>query len=142
MPKNKVFVDANILVSVLNKEYPLFTYSARILSLSGNNNFEIYTSPTCLAIAFYFAEKKHNTKPAREKIALLCKHIFISPATEDVVEKTLANKKVNDFEDGLEYYSAIESNCNFFVTEDVKDFYFSTIPVLNARNFFEKHVAI
>ncbi len=54
----KVFVDANVLVSVLNKEYPLFTQSARILSLAGSKNFEIYTSPICLAIAFYFAEKK------------------------------------------------------------------------------------
>ena len=137
----KVFVDANILVSVLNKEYPLFTYSARILSLSGNNNFEIYTSPICLAIAFYFAEKKHKTKLAREKIALLCKHIFIAPASKAVVENTIANKKINDFEDGLEYYSATESNCNFIVTEEVKDFYFSEIPVLTARDFFEKYVA-
>jgi predicted nucleic acid-binding protein len=137
----KVFVDANILVSVLNKEYPLFTYSARILSLSGNNNFEIYTSPICLAIAFYFAEKKHKTKQAREKIALLCGHIFIAPATEVVVKKTIANKKINDFEDGLEYYSATESNCGFIVTEDVKDFYFSGIPVLTAKDFFEKYVA-
>jgi predicted nucleic acid-binding protein len=136
----KVFVDAHILVSVLNKEYPLYTYSARILSLSGKNNIQIYTSPICLAIAFYFAEKKHSTKSARGKIALLCKHVFIASATEDVVAKTLADKKVRDFEDGLEYYSATESNCNFIVTEDVKDFYFSTIPVLNARNFFEKHV--
>jgi len=137
----KVFIDANILVSVLNKEYPLFTYSARILSLSGNNNFEIYTSPVCLAIAFYFAEKKHKTKLAREKITLLCKHIFIAPATKAVVENTIANKKINDFEDGLEYYSATESNCSFMVTEDGKDFYFSEIPVLTARDFFEKYIA-
>ena len=136
----KVFVDANILVSVLNKEYPLFTYSARILSLSGNNNFEIYTSPICLAIAFYFAEKKHKTKLAREKIALLCKHIFIAPATKAVVENTIANKKINDFEDGLECYSSIESNCDFIVTEDKDDFYFSDIPVMNAKTFFEKIV--
>ena len=112
----KVFVDANILVSVLNKEYPLFTHSARILSLSGTNNYRIYTSPVCLAIAFYFAEKKYKTKAAREKIALLCEHIFISPATETVVEKTIANKKINDFEDGLEYYSALQSKCRCIVT--------------------------
>ena len=136
----KVFIDANILVSVLNKEYPLFTHSARILSLSGNKNFEIYTSPICLAIAFYFAEKKHKTKTAREKITLLCKHVFIAPATRTVVDKTINNKKINDFKDGLEYYSAMESECNFIVTEDINDFYFSEIPVLNARAFFEKHV--
>lgn len=133
----KVFVDANILVSVLNKEYPLFTHSARILSLSGNNNFEIYTSPICLAIAFYFAEKKHKTKLAKEKIALLCRHILIAPATGSVVEKAVTNKKINDFEDGLEYYSAIESNCHYIVTEDKDDFYFSEIEVMNAKTFFE-----
>ena len=137
----RVFIDANILVSVFNKEYPLFTHSARILSLSDSKKFEIYTSPICLAIAFYFAEKKHNTKHVREKIALLCKHILIAPATNTVVEKTLSNKKINDFEDGLEYYSAIESKCGFIVTEDVSDFYFSEIPVLTAKIFFEKHVA-
>ena len=137
----KVFVDANILVSVLNKEYPLFTHSARILSLSQNKNFEIYTSPICLAIAFYFAEKKHKTKTAREKIALLCEHIFIAAATNDVVQKTIANKKINDFEDGLEYYSATKNKCAFIVTEDRDDFYFSEIPVLTARSFFENYVA-
>ena len=137
----KVFVDANILVSVLNKEYPLFTYSARILSLSGNKNFEIYTSPICLAIAFYFAEKKHKTKAAREKIGLLCEHIIVAPATATVVQRAAANRKINDFEDGLEYYSATESKCGIIVTEDVDDFYFSEIPVLTARNFFENHVA-
>lgn len=137
----KIFVDANILISVLNKEYPLFTHSARILSLSGNNNFEIYTSPICLAIAFYFAEKKYKTKLAREKIALLCQHIFIAPTTGSVVENTISNKKINDFEDGLEYYSAIESNCSYIITEDKNDFYFSEIPVMNSKTFFEKIVA-
>jgi predicted nucleic acid-binding protein len=136
----RIFVDANILVSVLNKEYPLFTHSARILSLSRTRNFEIYTSPICLAIAFYFAEKKHKTKIAREKIALLCEHIFIAPATVNVVQETLNNKKVNDLEDGFEYYSATGSNCGFIVTEDVKDFYFSEIPVLTAKDFFEKYI--
>ena len=77
---------------------------------------------------------------ANEKIALLCKHIYIADATHGVVQQTLLNKKINDFEDGLEYYSAVESKCNFIVTEDMDDFYFSEIPVLNARNFFEKHV--
>jgi predicted nucleic acid-binding protein len=137
----KIFVDANILVSVLNKEYPLFTHSARILSLAGTKNFEVYTSPICLAISFYFAEKKHKTKPAREKISILCNHISIAPATGDVVQRTIANKKINDFEDGLEYYSAMESNCGFIITEDIGDFYFSEIPVLNAKGFFENYVA-
>lgn len=137
----RLFVDANILVSVLNKEYPLFTYSSRILSLGTRNNFEIYTSPICLAIAWYFAEKKSTAKIAREKISVLCKHISIAASTGETVQDTLANKKINDFEDGLEYYSALLAKCNFIITEYRDDFYFSDIPVSTARNFFEQHLA-
>ncbi|HLF33367.1 MAG TPA: PIN domain-containing protein, partial [Cyclobacteriaceae bacterium] len=60
----KVFLDANILVSVLNKEYPVFSYSARLLQLALTKKFQLYTSPICLAIAFYFAEKKSGRKKA------------------------------------------------------------------------------
>ena len=55
----RIFLDANVLVSVLNKEYPLFTYSSRILSLADHKGYEVFTSPLCLTIAFYFAEKKN-----------------------------------------------------------------------------------
>ena len=38
----RIFLDANILVSVLNKEYPLFTYSSRIISLADNKKFTVW----------------------------------------------------------------------------------------------------
>ena len=136
----KLFLDANILVSVLNKEYPLFSYSARILSLGNNNRFKVYTSPVCLAIAFYFAEKKHGTQSAKQKISLLAGKIMITDVGKETVLSALANKKVNDFEDGIEYYSAQKSKCEVIITEDVADFYFSEIEVLNTKNFIEKYM--
>ena len=136
----RLFLDANILVSVLNKEYPLFSYSARILSLGNNNRFKVYTSPVCLAIAFYFAEKKHGTQSAKQKISLLAGNIVITDVGKETVLSSLANKKVNDFEDGIEYYSAQKSKCEVIITEDVADFYFSEIEVLNTKNFIEKYM--
>lgn len=54
----RIFLDANILVSVLNKEYPLYSYSSRIVSLVDHKRFEVFTSPICLAIAFLFCRKE------------------------------------------------------------------------------------
>lgn len=136
----RIFLDANVLVSVLNKEYPLFTYSSRILSLASNPKFEVYTSPICLAIAFYFAEKKHKSILAKQKIAILCAHINIAENLTDGVVKTLSNKKIHDFEDGLEYYAAKENNCTCIVTEDTEDFYFSEIEVLDCKSFFKRYL--
>jgi predicted nucleic acid-binding protein len=136
----RVFLDANILVAVLNKEYPVFTYAARILSLSGTASFKVYTSPLCLAIAFYFAEKKSGRKLAREKIKILSKHIEIAGTSADAVKQTLNNKKILDFEDGLEYYSAFSSRCEVIITEDINDFHFSDIEVCSSVAFFEKYM--
>lgn len=134
----RIFLDANVLVSVLNKEYPLFTYSSRIVSLAEHAKFEVYTSPLCLAIAFYFAEKKSKAEVAKQKINTLCKHIKIAENSMHGVHHTLQNKAIHDFEDGLEYHAAKEYNCNFIITEDREDFYFSTIEVMNCKDFFNK----
>ncbi|WP_410221671.1 type II toxin-antitoxin system VapC family toxin [Pedobacter sp.] len=133
----RIFLDASVLISVLNKEYPLFTYSSRILSLANHIKFEVYTSPLCLAIAFYFAQKK-NKANAKQKIDILCRHIKITNHNSDDVFSTLNNKKINDFEDGLEYYAALSVNCNYIITEDIDDFYFSEITVLSCKDFFDR----
>jgi predicted nucleic acid-binding protein len=136
----KVFLDANVLVAVLNKEYPLFSDASRILSVTDSGNIQAYTSPICLAIAFYFAEKKSGASLAGKKIRLLVSHINIAATNKEAVLKTLINTKIIDFEDGLEYYSALESGCQVIITEDQGDFHFSEIEVLCCRDFFERYL--
>ena len=136
----KIFLDANILVSVLNKEFPLFTYSSRVVSLTENPKYTVYTSPLCLAIAYYFAEKKHGNNLARNKISMLIKHLNITTIGEKTIIDVEKNKKIHDFEDGLQYYSALEDGCKCIITEDKNGFYYSEIEVLSARKFMEKYI--
>ena len=137
----KIFLDANVLVSVLNKEYPLFSYSATILSLDPQR-FRLYTSPICLAIAFYFAGKKCGAITAKNKIGLLISHIHIAEANKDGVLLAAQNKAIEDFEVGLEYYAALDAGCSCIVTEDINDFYFSEIEVLRAEQFIEEYLSV
>ena len=136
----KIFLDANILISVINKEYPLFTISSRILSLSGHPRFQVFTSPICLAITFYFAEKKQKST-ALKKIQLLCDNLLITDISPGIVKKVVENKKITDFEDGLEYYAALEAGCKCIITEDTGDFHFADCEVLNSDHFFMKYMA-
>ncbi len=133
----RVFVDANILIAVLNKEYPLFTYAARVLSLNNKPGFQLFTSPLCLAIAFYFATKKTSEKAAKRKIEILLNNISITEINESVTKKAIENPKVHDFEDGMEYYSAINSECQVIVTTNKEDFYFSEIQVLDSEELLK-----
>lgn len=134
----RVFVDANILVAIVNKEYPLFTYASRVLSWITANRHQPVTTSVSLAITYYFAEKKHGASSAKERIALLADHLIIADCGKAEVTQAATEKKVKDFEDGLQYFAALHTGCSCLVTENVKDFYFSKIDVLTAKDFLLK----
>ena len=136
----KIFLDANVLVSVLNKEYPLYSFSSRVLSLADNRKYQLFTSPVCLAIAFYLAEKKSGNILAKKKIALLAEKIFIANHSKKDIAAIMSDNKIIDFEDGLEYFAAANEGCACIVTEATNDFYFSKIPVCNSENFLMHYV--
>ncbi len=136
----KIFVDANVIITVLNREYPKFRVSSRVLSLAENPNYIICTSATSLAISFYFACKKCSEEKALQKIRTLCEWIEITDAGSKEVLAMLSNKKVKDFEDGVEHYSAVHADCNYIITEDLQDFYFSEILVMNCEDFLRNVV--
>jgi predicted nucleic acid-binding protein len=119
----KIFIDANVLVSVLNKEYPQSPYAARVLSLIDDPKFEVFTSPVCLAIAFYFSEKKSGRTKAKEKIKSLAPRISITLIDNAVVQKASSDKSIDDFVDGMQYYGALQSECKCIITDNVRDFH-------------------
>ena len=103
----KIFLDANIIVSVLNKEYPLFTHTSRILSLTDHPRFTVFTSPVCLAIAFYFAEKKYDTNSDKKRIEVLYNHIKIDATDKNTDRQHLRNTAITEVEYGIEKYRAV-----------------------------------
>ncbi len=138
---NRVFIDANVLVAVMNKEYPLFSDAARVLSFADRNDFNLFTSPVCLAIAFYFAEKKSGTSLAKKKLKLLLEHIKVTTVDDKTVRQALNNASIHNVEDGMQYYSALALSCTYIVTEDKDDFYFFEIKVVSCGEFLRNHFA-
>lgn len=135
MPRKRLFIDANVLVTVLCNEYPRFGACARILSLADDNRFEVYTSPLCLAIGAYFAAKKGGEKQARKKVALLAEKLKVTTVGPDAVKATFANPAIADIEDGFQYFSAVDAGCTSIVTYDRRDWHFAKMEVLPPEAF-------
>lgn len=102
---------------------------------AGKRNIELCTSPVCLAIAFYFAAKKCGEKLAATKIDLLSRKVSITTMDEKIVHQALHDSRISDFEDGMEYYSALNHHCDFIITENRQDFWFSSVEVLSCEAF-------
>jgi predicted nucleic acid-binding protein len=136
----RFFIDANILISILNKEYPSYVYTTRILSLTGHKRYTFITTSVALAIAYYFAEKKHGHSIAKKKIDTLSNHIEIADCGKRETTFALQNKQVHDFEDGLQYYAALHSKCSCIITNDIEGFYFSEMEVMRPESFLNKYL--
>lgn len=136
----RIFLDANVLVTVLCNEYPRFSACARVLSLADDPRFEVYTSPLGLAIGAYFAGKKNGRRKAREKIALLACKLQITSMDAHAVQQAVADPRVGDLEDGMQYYAAMAAKCEHIITYDRKDFHFAQVPVLEPEDFLVRHV--
>lgn len=135
MPPKRIFLDANVLVTVLCNEYPRFGACARVLSLADDKRFEVYTSPLCLAIGAFFVEKKLRSgagakKLARKKVALLAEKLRITNMGAKAVARTMADERISDIEDGFQYHSAMEAGCTCIVTYDKRDWAFAAVEVL------------
>ena len=134
----RLFVDANILIAVLNHEYPLFDTAAKVLSLSDRKEVDVFTSPVCISIAFYFSAKKSGEEVAKSKIALMLKHIGLTTVDSQSTLKAVADKRVHDLEDGIQYYSAVYEKCDYLITENTADFYFSDMPIMTSSSFLKE----
>jgi predicted nucleic acid-binding protein len=55
-----------------------------------------------------------------------------------VVEKAL-NSDFEDFEDALQYFCALQSNCEVILTRNGKDFKLSAIPTMTAGEFLKQY---
>lgn len=74
---------------------------------------------------------------AKKKIDLLCRNLKITTLDSDTTHKSLSNPKITDFEDGLEYYSAVNQGCEWIITEDREDFWFSELKVAGCEEFLK-----
>ena len=61
---------------------------------------------------------------------LVCANIKICNCGQSEVQQAIENKKIGDLEDGVQYYSAKNASCDYIVTYNQKDFFFSQLEVL------------
>lgn len=132
----KLFVDANVIVSVFNRELPVFPYSSRVLSLSQfDKKYSLATTPICLAIAFYFSEKRCGSAKSLQKIKTLTQHVEVLTVGSEENLAVYSNPMIKDYENGLQYYAARHAGCDYIITEDRNGFYYSEIPVCTSREY-------
>lgn len=127
----KLFLDTNVLIDFI-LERPLFYQpAAMIVSLAAERKIDICVSALSVVTAnFICIERcKMPLKVYRRKVDFLRNFIEVcSVDSSDINSSYEANWK--DFEDGVQYFSAIRSGVDYLVTRNVKDFEENDLKVI------------
>jgi len=127
----KLLVDTNIVIDLLAKREPYYTDSASLFSLADKKYLTISVSSLTFANTNYILSKSkgaNETQSILRKLKLLAD---VLPLDDKIIGLALNDNDFDDFEDGLQHFTAIENNQDVIVTRNLKDFKKSKIPVMN-----------
>jgi len=134
----RVFVDTNVIIDLLAKRQPFYVESQKIFSLSDTKQIELFISSLSLVKTHYILNDVMKIKDARLILGKFKVLVKSNALSDKIIELALNDTKFKDFEDGIQYYSALESQCQLILTRNLKDFKNSKIPVLSPKEYIAK----
>ena len=138
---NRLLIDTSIVIDLLSKRKGYYDEAATLFSLSDKNMLTLTVSSLTFANTNYILSKLKSGKDARiilRKFKVLVETLSLD---DKITELALSDDKFPDFEDGLQYYSAIENQIDIIITRNKKDFKNSKIPVMTAKEYLAKNTA-
>ena len=134
--KDKIFIDTDIFLDTLLARKPYYAFSNQILSLCEYNEVKGFTSCLVIANIYYILNKLTNRKKAIHAVSTIRAIIRVLPCTDKEIGESI-NSEFKDFEDGLQYFIAINNDINCIITRNIKDFKKSSISIVSAEQYLE-----
>lgn len=133
----KLFLDTNILIDYLASRRD-YLAAATIITLAKEGLFQLLVSSLSFATASYILNA-HHKKTNAEIVAMFAQFVKmcnVTPVDSLVVDKAIASR-FPDFEDAMQYYSAIREGADAIITRNSGDFSASQIDVFEPQAFLD-----
>ena len=134
----KIFLDTNVILDLLAERYPFYDPIAKIVTLADRKELFLVTSPLSFTTAEYVLSKFESKTSALlklQKFSILCQ---VADANQETIDKSLISG-FKDFEDAVQYFCALQANCDLFLTRNQKDFKQSALPILTPEEFLSTY---
>ncbi len=131
----RLFLDTNIVLDLLEKREPFCNDAVRLFSLAYNKKVKLFVSPITFATASYVLSK-HEASEVNKLLSNLRQLVSVATTNERTIDDALASQ-FTDFEDAIQYYSALTCKAEAIITRNGKDFAHSKLPVLTAGEWLD-----
>jgi predicted nucleic acid-binding protein len=134
----KVLLDTNILLDVLAQREPFYADSARVWTLAETGKIAGFVSTLSLPNLFYLLRRGKGQKPARKTMSLLRDIFGLVPLDDQIIHQAI-DSDMEDFEDAIQFYSAIRAGAAILVTRNPGDFHGEGVAIQTPTEFLATH---
>ena len=117
----RVLVDTNVLLDVLGRREPHWPAASGVWTLAETGRLQATISAISYNNIYYIVRKWGGRDRAEEALRLL-RDVF---DTVDLTRKVLIQAMdagLGDFEDAIQYFSAVHARADFIITRNAEDF--------------------
>jgi predicted nucleic acid-binding protein len=133
----RLFIDTNIVIDLLSRREPFFEESAILFSLADKKQIELAVSSLTIANTSYTLLRQMDSAKAKSILRKLRLIVKVLPLDDKIIGLALNDDTFVDFEDGLQYFTAIENGQELIISRNLKDFKNAKLPAMTARQFIE-----
>jgi predicted nucleic acid-binding protein len=130
----RVFVDTNVVLDVLAKREPHYRDSAAVWTLAEQGRIQGLVSAVTFTNLFYIVRRLEGAAAARRALTLV-RGSFTPVACDAQVIQQALDAGRGDFEDAVQYFSALRGEAAYIVTRNVDHFPAGDLPVVSPAEF-------
>lgn len=130
-----LFVDTDIVLDLLAQREPFYDAAAQLFLEAETGRVTICVSSLTFSNLFYLLRKQLSGRHAHEVLRTLKQLVTVVAVDDAIVEQAL-HAEFTDFEDALQYFSALSADCSAFLTRNVRHYRKTTIRIVTAEGYF------
>ena len=131
---DKLLVDTNIVLDLLSKREDFYQAASSLFTLADQKKVKLTISSLTFANTYYLLSKELAPAKAKEILRKFKLLVKVLPMDDKIIDLAL-NSDFKDFEDAIQYFTAIENKLGMVITRNLKDFKLSKIPVVTAAQY-------
>lgn len=129
----RLFLDTNIVIDLLDKRAPFYKDAVRLFTMAYYKQVELIVAPITYTTASYLL-RHHGAEGVRNLLANFRQLSRVATTDERIIDDSIASQFA-DFEDAVQYYTALKAQADIIITRNVADFSSAKLPVMTAEEY-------
>ncbi len=130
----KIFADTDVCLDLLSARKPFNAIAEKLFSLADRGKVKICVSSLSFSNIDYLLKSQYKRNDSRKILAKFKTLVTILAVDDKIIDLAIASD-FSDFEDAIQYNTAIENNIKILVTRNLKDYKKAVIQIMNPETF-------